>query len=155
MPLPGSLAGRLASQLDSIKLVLDGATPAALKARPKSGKWSAHENLAHLVRHQQATTVRIQRILNEDRPQLPSYKAESDPDWPALASESTEEIVRKLTAARQEMITLTAKLSPAQLSRIGVHPAFGPMTLAQWLDFFLIHEAHHLYVAMTRARGRE
>ena len=99
--------------------------------------------------------VRIQRILNEDRPQLPSYKAESDPDWPAQASDSTEEIVRKLLSARQEMNSITAGLSSQQLARIGIHPAFGAMNLAQWLDFFLLHEAHHLYVAMTRARGRE
>jgi len=155
MPLPESLAVRLATQLDSLNLVLGNATPAALKTRPNSGKWSAHENLAHLVQHHHATMGRIRRILAEDRPQLPSYSAEKDPDWPALSAESTEEVRRKLLAARQEMLALTNGLSPEQSSRIGIHPAFGPMTLAQWLDFFLIHEAHHLYVAMTRARGRQ
>jgi len=155
MPLPESLAVRLATQLDSLNLVLGNATPAALKTRPNSGKWSAHENLAHLVQHHHATMGRIRRILAEDRPQLPSYSAEKDPDWPALSAESTEEVRRKLLAARQEMLALTNGLSPEQSSRIGIHPALGPMTLAQWLDFFLIHEAHHLYVAMTRARGRQ
>jgi hypothetical protein len=24
------------------------------------------------------------------------------------------------------------------------------MSLARWVEFFLLHEAHHLYVAMTR-----
>ncbi len=155
MAPPKSLGGRLATQLESLRLVLDNATPAALKTRPKSGKWSAHENLAHLVQHHHATLGRIRRILAEDRPQLPSYRAETDLEWPALAAESTEGVVRKLLAARQEMIALTTDLSPKQLSRVGIHPAFGPMTLAQWLDFFLIHEAHHLYVAMTRAHRRE
>jgi len=155
MPLPESLAVRLATQLDSLNLVLGNATPAALKTRPNSGKWSAHENLAHLVQHHHATMGRIRRILAEDRPQLPSYSAEKDPDWPALSAESTEEVRRKLLAARHEMLALTNGLSPEQSSRIGIHPALGPMTLAQWLDFFLIHEAHHLYAAMTRARGRE
>jgi uncharacterized damage-inducible protein DinB len=155
MPLPESLAGRLATQLESLKLVLGDATLAALKMRPKSGKWSAHENLAHLVQHHRATMARIRRILAEERPELPSYSAEKDPDWPALAAESTEEVLRQLLAARREMIALTTSLSTDQLARIGIHPAFGPMTLAQWLDFFLIHEAHHLYVIMNRACGRE
>ncbi len=155
MALPESLAGRLASQLESLKLVLGNATPAALKTRPKSGKWSAHENLAHLVQHHHATMGRIRRILAEDSPQLPSYSAEKDPDWPAVSAASTEEILRKLRVARREMIALTTGLSPEQCSRTGIHPAFGPMTVAQWLDFFLIHEAHHLYVAMTRAHARE
>ena len=155
MGLPESLAGRLATQLESLKLVLGDATPAALRTRPKSGKWSAHENLAHLVQHHRATMVRIRRILTEDRPQLPSYSAEKDLEWPALAAESTEKVLYQLQAARQEMISLTSGLTPEQCSRVGIHPVFGPMTLAQWLDFFLIHEAHHLYVAMTRAHGRD
>ena len=155
MPLSESLTVRLLTQLESLKLVLSNATPEALKTRPRSGKWSAHENLAHLVQHHHATMGRIRRILAEDRPELPSYSAEKDPDWPALSAESTEEVLHKLRAARQEMLALTTGLSPEQSSRIGIHPAFGPMTLAEWLEFFLIHEAHHLYVAMTRARGRE
>jgi len=155
MPLPESVAVRLETQLESLKLVLGNATPAALKTRPKSGKWSAHENLAHLVQHHHATMARLRRILAEDRPELPSYSAEKDPDWPELSAVGTEEVLRKLLAARQEVLALTTGLSPEQCSRIGVHPAFGPMTLTEWLDFFLIHEAHHLYVAMTRARRRE
>jgi uncharacterized damage-inducible protein DinB len=150
-----SLAARLATQLDSLKLVLGNTTPAALKMRPKSGKWSAHENLAHLVRHHHATMDRIRRILAENSPQLPSYSAEKDPEWPALAAETAEEVLRRLRAAREEMIALTTSLSPEQWARIGIHPVFGPMTLYQWLDFFLIHEAHHLYLAMTRAHARE
>jgi len=155
MPLSESLTVRLLMQLESLKLVLGNATPEALRTRPRSGKWSAHENLAHLVQHHHATIARIRRILAEDRPELPRYSAEKDPDWPTLAAENTEEVLRKLLAARQDMLALTAGLSSEQASRIGVHPAFGPMTLAEWLDFFLIHEAHHLYVAMTRARGRK
>jgi hypothetical protein len=155
MALPESLAARLATQLDSLELVRYDTTAMALKTRPKSGKWSAHENLAHLVRHHYATMDRIRRILAEDSPQLPSYSADKDPEWPALAAEGTKEVVGKLQAARQDMLALIAGVSPEQLARVGIHPVFGPMTLYQWLDFFLIHEAHHLYLAMTRAHARE
>jgi hypothetical protein len=34
------------------------------------------------------------------------------------------------------------------LSRKGFHPSFGALTIPQWLEFFLLHEAHHLYTAM-------
>ena len=150
MGLSVSLAGRLATQLE----VLGDATPATLKTRPKSGKWSAHEYLAHPVQHHRATMVRLRRILAEDCPQLPSYSAEQDLEWPALAAESTEKVLHQLEAAQQVIISLTSGLTPEQCSRVGIHPVFGPMTLAQWLDFFLIHETHHLYVAMTRAHTR-
>src|SRR5207302_398528 len=78
-----SLRVRLATQLDSLPFLLAGASGAALKQRSPSGKWSAHENLAHLVCHHAGTIQRIERILREDRPALPSYRAETDPDWPA------------------------------------------------------------------------
>ena len=43
----------------------------------------------------------------------------------------------------------------AQLARTGVHPTLGEMALPLWIEFFLLHEAHHLYVVMKRARGGE
>jgi len=27
------------------------------------------------------------------------------------------------------------------------------MMIPEWIEFFLLHEAHHLYAAMQRARG--
>jgi len=29
-------------------------------------------------------------------------------------------------------------------NKTGTHPVFGQMTMLQWLNFFLLHEAHHL-----------
>jgi hypothetical protein len=41
-------------------------------------------------------------------------------------------------------------MSPAESGRTGLHPTFGEMDVAGWLDFFLLHEAHHLYTALVR-----
>lgn len=32
--------------------------------------------------------------------------------------------------------------------RIGLHPVYGPMTLEGWTEFFLLHEAHHLFTIL-------
>ena len=149
------IAQRLAHQLESVTIVVEGISPEALRTRPKSGKWSAHENLAHLVQHHRATLARIKRILTEDRPQLPSYKAESDPDWPGVSAAETTEVLNQLNACRIELRRFVEGLSSAELARTGIHPAFGAMNVEQWLEFFLLHEAHHLYVAFSRARGRD
>jgi hypothetical protein len=29
-----------------------------------------------------------------------------------------------------------------------VHPLLGPMPIPLWLEFFLLHEGHHLYTIM-------
>jgi uncharacterized damage-inducible protein DinB len=141
---------RLETQLDVIPLLLTGATPEAVLARPASGQWSAHENLAHLARHHAVFLERLRRILGESAPPLGQYRAEEDAAWPEWSCLSTEEVLSRLQALRAEIIRVCKGLSQADASRVGVHPLFGDMRLARWIEFFLLHEAHHLYVVMIR-----
>jgi hypothetical protein len=114
-----------------------------------------HENLAHLARHHAVVLERVRKVLAEERPALPRYAAEDDAEWPAWAALPLPEIRRRLTALRTELTALVSGLTDAQLARTGVHPTLGEMTLPLWIEFFLLHEAHHLYVVMKRARGGE
>lgn len=62
------------------------------------------------------------------------------------------DVLARMHALRAELLAEIEKLSDKELARSAVHPRFGEMTLTQWLEFFLLHEAHHLFVAMQRAR---
>lgn len=141
---------RLARQLDALPFLLGQASPEILRKRPASGKWSAHENLAHLARHHEVMLDRIDRILREDRPALGRYRAEEDPAWPDMAALPTQDVLNRLKALRGRLIEVVRGLSEAQLTRTGIHPIFREMTIPGWLEFFLLHEAHHLYVVLTR-----
>jgi hypothetical protein len=55
-----------------------------------------------------------------------------------------------MTTLRSEIKDLIKNLTDGQSNRIGVHPLFGAMTVRLWIEFFLVHEAHHLYVMMIR-----
>jgi hypothetical protein len=155
VPLSPSSAARLSTQLECLPALLDGAAPGALEGRTRSGKWSVQENLAHLARHHAVVLERVRRTLAEDRPQLPRYAAEADAEWPAWAALSLGEVRARLKDLRAELVTLVEGLTDAQLARTAVHPTLGEMTLSLWLEFFLLHEAHHLYIVMKRARGGE
>ena len=155
MPLSPSSASRLATQLECLPALLQGGAPDALRRRTRSGKWSVHENLAHLARHHGVVLDRVRKVLAEDRPKLPRYAAEEDAEWPAWAALPLEEILARLTALRAELLALVSGLTDGQLARTGVHPTLGEMALPLWIEFFLLHEAHHLYVVMKRARGGE
>jgi hypothetical protein len=150
LAVPASLLARLETQLGALDLILARATPAALDARPRPDEWSARENLAHLARHHAVFLERLRRLLTEDRPALGRYRAEEDPDWPAWAALPPGEVLERLRALRGELVGLVRSLSPAQSARTGLHPTFGEMDVAGWLDFFLLHEAHHLYTALVR-----
>lgn len=152
MPLSPSASARLATQLDSLQSVLAEAAPEAMRRRPASGKWSAHENLAHLARYHEVFLERLRRILNEHEPPLGRYRAEDDPQWPVWAALSTSEVLARLNTLRAELVETLNRLSPSELSRVGVHPVFGKMALSLWVEFFLLHEGHHLYVVFQRVR---
>ena len=144
------MCSRLETQLGSLDVVLAGATPDLVDWRPASGDWSARENLAHLARHGTVFLERLDRILNEDTPKLGRYRAEDDPEWPQWSGLPLDEVLRRLKDARRRLIAWVSAVSPDQMSRTGPHPSFGAMTIPQWLEFFLLHEAHHLYTAMLR-----
>jgi uncharacterized damage-inducible protein DinB len=148
--IPASLVVRLTTQLESLGVILARATPAALEARPRPEEWSARENLAHLARHHAVFLTRLRRLLAEDRPALGRYRAEEDSEWPAWAALPLDDMLDRLRALRAELVALVRSLSPAESARTGLHPTFGEMDVAEWLDFFLLHEAHHLYTTLVR-----
>jgi DinB superfamily len=145
---------RLRTQLASVDVLFAGASPERIDRRPASGKWSARENLAHLGRYHEIFLERVRRILTETSPQFPRYRAEEDPGWQEWASRPFEDVRNQLAALRQKLIDRIASLQPSDYARVGIHSAFGEMSLSLWLEFFLIHEAHHLYVLLQRLRER-
>ncbi len=150
MKLPAATLRRLETQLQALPAVLGDATPDQISRRPPSGKWSARENLAHLARHHEVFLERLQRIINEDTPRIERYRAEDDPEWPRWSGRGTPDVLKRLSALRARVVKHVRALSPAQTARVGVHSGLGPMSLARWVEFFLVHEAHHLYAIMGR-----
>jgi hypothetical protein len=150
MAVPASLVKRLETQLEALSFLVARATPAAFEARPRPEEWSARENLAHLARHHAVFLGRLRRLLAEDRPELGRYRAEDDPDWPEWAALPLDAVMERLRTLRAELVALVRSLSPRESARTGRHPTFGELDVAGWLEFFLLHEAHHLYTALVR-----
>jgi hypothetical protein len=151
--LPETTAIRLRTQLDVLRLLLDGVEPAAAERRPAPGKWSAREQLAHVARHHEVTAERIDRILRETEPLLQRYRAEDDPDWPRWATLPLPAVTAELTARRARLIAQVEAIAAPDLARRGIHPVLGAMPVPLWLEFFLLHEAHHLLAAMQLLRA--
>jgi uncharacterized damage-inducible protein DinB len=149
-----SQLARLKTQLASVEVLFAGASPERIDRRPASGKWSARENLAHIGRYHEIFLERLRCILAETSPQFARYRAEEDPGWQEWASKPLEAVRSQLTALRLKLVDTIAGLQASDYARVGIHSAFGEMTLSLWLEFFLVHEAHHLYVILQRIRER-
>ncbi len=150
MKIPESTLFRLETQLEALPVILDPANVALAEIPPKGGGWSAKENFAHLARHAELFVERMERILREDRPHLGTYSAELDPMWSSWVGLPIDEVLNRLRASRERLLAWVKGLSEDQVSRVGIHPVLGEMIIGRWLEFFLLHEAHHLYNAMRR-----
>jgi hypothetical protein len=145
---------RLRRQLDVLPLLLAGVdAAAAAERRPAAGKWSAREQLAHLARYHEVTAERLERIRQESAPALPRYRAEDDPEWPRWAALPLAEVAAELAARRAVLVATVAALTPEELARCGTHPALGTLPIPLWLEFFLLHEAHHLMAVLQLLRA--
>ena len=135
-------------------MTLDGIAVDSLSASVVPGKWSAHEQLAHLARYHQVFLQRIDRILAEQAPEFPRYRAEDDPEWPAWASLPMPQLLVRISSMRAKLMVRLRSLTDEDFERTGVHSKFGAMSLSLWLEFFLVHEAHHLYMVLQLVRGK-
>jgi len=152
MPLPESTWLRVTTQLDCLSTLLAGAESTALERKPSPDKWSARENLAHLARYQHVFMERLERIRTERDPQIPRYLAEHDPQWKSWAPRPSSELLEDLRTQRSELVRHIREWTDSDLAKTGIHSRLGRLTAIEWLEFFLLHEAHHLLAIFQRAR---
>ena len=153
MSLPQTTLERLKTQHEVIEVLISGLSDEELRLRPIPDKWSVHENIAHLTCYQPRVLARTKKILSEDIPSFESYIPEEDPNFSQFLSISVEELLTHLESIRIELVKLVSNLGDEQLKRTGTHSKFGKMNILEWTEFFLLHEAHHIYTIFKLVRG--
>jgi hypothetical protein len=155
MTIYPALTNRLQTQHKAIEAILSTVDEARLLLRPQPDKWNIHDNLAHLVRYQPVFTDRINQILLTEEPVFGRYKAEDDPGFEVCRALPTEVLLTQLDIDREYLYNLITKLTEAALNRIGMHKKYGRLTVLQWTEFFLLHEAHHIFTIFQLAHDTE
>jgi uncharacterized damage-inducible protein DinB len=151
MEMPSSISTRLQYQHKSLMDVIDGLTDEQIRRPIIAGKWSIFENIVHLQTYQHTFIKRVRQMLENKNPTFPRYTAEADPEFPDNVCKSTREIMGDLITVRKLMAAEIIAFPSTDLVKTGIHPAFGQMSLLQWLNFFLLHEAHHLFTIFKLA----
>jgi len=152
MPLPQTSLERLKTQHEVIEVLTSRLSEDELRFRPVSDKWSVQENIAHLACYQPRVITRTNKILKEENPSFESYSPENDPEFPKFLTMTVSELISNLRSNRLELFHLVSNLTDEQLKRTGSHSKFGMMNLVEWTEFFLLHEAHHLYTIFKLIR---
>jgi hypothetical protein len=148
-----SLTERLKNQHKTIASIIIKLNNRQLNQRVNKGKWTIHENIAHLAKYQPVFLDRIRQILTNEAPEFAAYKAEDDDEFEIYCAFTTYELLKKISSDREVIFHLITHLSPDKLDRIGTHPKYGKLTILEWTEFFLLHEAHHLFTIFQLAHG--
>lgn len=114
------------------------------KIRPAGGGFSLTEQICHLRDlEQQGYLVRIQRVLQEDRPDLAKFDGEKVAKESDYLSQDTAAALESFEQARNASITLLAQLTEDQLLRRGRFGTFGMITMKQLIEMMLEHDRSH------------
>lgn len=152
MPLSSSIAKRLEYQHLTIREIIGGLPDSTLRREVNPGKWSAHANIAHLASYQPVFLKRLDRIGREHAPAFDRYVAEDDPIFSASLNRSITSLLDQIAADRARIIAVLETGGETFLTRTATHPRFGLLTVIDWTEFFLLHEAHHLYTIFSLVR---
>jgi hypothetical protein len=145
MPLSESILARLQYQHKTIDELIDGFSEEQLKNRVNPDKWSAFDNIVHLTAYQPVFRERINLMLKENQPSFERYVADNDPVFHEYQKRSLTQLLETVSSDRVTLLNSLKKLNEDQLNRTGKHKMYGFIRLARWCDFFLLHEAHHLW----------
>ncbi len=151
MQMPSSISTRLQYQHKSLVDLIDGLNDESIRRAVIPGKWSIFENIVHLQTYQHTFLSRIQQMLTQENPSFERYTAEADPLFHDNCGKSIREIMQDMLTTRKEMAAFLLGFGEKELKRIATHPVFGEMSMTQWLNFFLLHEAHHLFTIFKLA----
>jgi hypothetical protein len=151
--LSASLSGRLEHQHETITELTRDISELELKRRMIPDKWSSFENIVHLAAYQVTFLTRLEFILTGQEPEFDRYVAEKDPLFSDYLERSLQDLLESIAVDRISIIEKMSGFSEAELGRVAYHPKFGRMTIVQWTEFFLLHEAHHIYSIFMETQG--
>ncbi|MDP9077487.1 MAG: DinB family protein [Bacteroidota bacterium] len=143
--IQSSLTHRLKDQHKALTPIIIRLNDRQIQQHHIKGKWSIHEQIAHLAKYQPTFIDRVRKILLMDNPEFESYSADNDDGFEIYCAFTTYELLKKISSDREVIYNLVTKLPPDKLDRIGTHSKYGKLNILDWTEFFLLHEAHHLF----------
>jgi hypothetical protein len=125
-----------------------GLTPAQARFAPPDAEgeagWTPLEQLAHLWEMELAYDAFVEACLAAENPNLGALLLPKPPIILEDAHAHTVgDLIDGLNSERATTLALIARLPLTAYDRVGTHPAFGTLTVLQWLRSFYRHDRQH------------
>jgi hypothetical protein len=149
--IPLSISDRLKTQHLALATITFHLSAEQLIYKPVQEKWGIRENMAHLAKYQILFSERIDKILTSDTPNFEPYRAENDKQFEKWVQKSPETLLGEINFDRKFLNEKFESLTETDLQKAGIHSTFGKLNVSVWTEFFLLHEAHHLFTIFRLA----
>lgn len=142
----GDLPGRVLGDVAPYRAVVLGASDAPLRRRPAEGVWSALEYVCHLRDVLVVQRERLERVLAEERPELPSMGPDQRAVDDAYNEQDPAVVLDELDAAAEAFAATLTSLDGDEWQRTGIYAVAGMGERdAAWIGRHTLHEVvHHL-----------
>ena len=148
-----SIIDEYLQQADELIRLLDDSPPEALTWRSDPSRWSATEIVSHLADAELIASVRIRRIITQDRPHLYGYRREEWAERLGYRHQDIESAALVFTSLRRANSALLGQLAYEDWGRTGRHEEGDETSLFQLVEGDIAHTAQ--YLGQVRALAAE
>jgi hypothetical protein len=134
----------LAATPQRLRELAAGLTGSQLQAHPVPGKWSIHENVAHLADSELMFSARCRYILYEENKPLIGFDQDKMMAGWRREQESFEDTLERFRVMRQALVRMFRAASPHDLERTGIHDEYGPESASEYMFKVAGHDLNHL-----------
>jgi transcriptional regulator with XRE-family HTH domain len=150
--VPGRANATLAAMPAKLKAIVDAVPERQWRTRPRGGGFSLVEHLCHLRDIDgDGYSVRIERMLAEERPVLPDINGEQLAAERDYLAQDAREALDAFTTTRWAMVGRLGKLGQAERRRIGLMAGITEIDVDGLVSAMLTHDSEHLDELTTLA----
>ncbi len=138
------LVSTYAAQAAELEQVVSVAPAEAIDRQPGENRWSILQITCHLADAELLASVRIRRLITQDRAKMWGYEQEVWADRLGYPKRKIETVVARFALLRHENADLLADLQDAVWEQTGDHDLYGVLSLHQLIEDYRTHTSKHL-----------
>ena len=139
---------------DSFAGTLRSIPPQLASWHPTESEWCVNECVGHVVEaEKRGFAGRIRIILGADNPKLQAWDSVAVEKARRDCERRPEELLEEFEPLRRDSIDLVRSLNPEQLTRPGLHPKVGSLTVGDILHEWVHHDGNHLRQALANVQA--
>ena len=139
-----NLTANYGAQADELESLLSSMPASDIARQPGENRWSVLQIANHLADAELLASVRIRRIITQDRTELWGYQQEIWADRLSYQQRKIKTIVARFALLRRENAELLSGIPDEWWNLTGDHNVYGKLSLRQLIEDYIAHTAKHL-----------